>query len=283
MCNQPKRDITTISIAEIVLYFNPVIRPGAALVGLTFRLSMSKTSSVILGLRISPSSADQVFDLCRQWLAATPAATSVTANPKIIFTPNPEIAVYAYRHPEYKQIVQSADLLIPDGIGLYLAARGALPERVTGVDLMMRLLTYAEQQGITVACILNRQGLSSPADIEQAMRREYPKLKCMAVYADAPAAVTAQLILVGLGFPAQEYWCDEHRTTLPNAKILLAVGGSLDYLTRRQTRAPGFLRIVGLEWLWRVVHQPWRLSRILTATIIFPWLVFKHRYARPKS
>lgn len=241
---------------------------------------MPDNAPSILGLRISPYSAEQVFDQCRQWLAAT----SITSSPKIIFTPNPEIAVYAYRHPEFNHILQSADLLIPDGMGLYLAARGALQERVTGVDLMLRLLKYAEQQEIMVACIVNRQGLSSPSDIEQAIYQDYPKLKCMAVYADAAAHdLPAQLVFVGLGFPAQEQWCYDRRPTLPNTKLLLAVGGSLDYLTRQQTRAPGFLRAVGLEWFWRVVHQPWRLGRIITATIIFPWLVFTHRYARQKN
>ncbi|MDP2837735.1 MAG: WecB/TagA/CpsF family glycosyltransferase, partial [Candidatus Moranbacteria bacterium] len=59
-----------------------------------------------------------------------------------------------------------------------------------------------------------------------------------------------------------------------NIRLVMGVGGSFDHLTGRQQRAPNFLRIIGLEWLWRFVLQPWRIKRIWNAVIVFPLLVF---------
>ncbi len=228
----------------------------------------------ILGIKVNALSLEETANLCERWLQAT--------GTKLIFTPNPEILVYTLRHPAYKLVLQSADLLIPDGTGVWLAAIGRLPERVTGAELMFRLLNNAAKQETPVGFILRRDGLSTKQDIELALSRHFPKLRAAIAYSDeisgaAAAESRAEILLVGLGFPEQEQWCSQQRTHWPRVKIMLTVGGAIDYLTGEQSRAPSVLRAIGLEWLWRLFKQPWRWRRIITATIKFPWYVITHK------
>jgi N-acetylglucosaminyldiphosphoundecaprenol N-acetyl-beta-D-mannosaminyltransferase len=69
---------------------------------------------------------------------------------------------------------------------------------------------------------------------------------------------------------------------LPSVRIAMGVGGTLDFLSGRIKRAPRVLRQLGLEWLWRLGVQPWRWSRILTATVRFTWVAFWAKF-RPKT
>lgn len=230
----------------------------------------------ILGLPISQLTAAQTLEQCIAWLD--------TVGPKLIFTPNPEIAVYAARHPEYATVLKTANLLIPDGMGLYLAARSQLTERVTGVDLMLQLIKYAQTHHRRVGFILRRDGLSTQEMVQTALSQKYPQLGYNVYYEDEveAGALKVDFLFVGLGFPHQEEWCCNERQNLTQVKVILAVGGGIDYLTGQQRRAPGFLRVIGLEWLWRLGRQPWRLKRIITATIIFPWLIFRARYGHTR-
>ncbi|MEK7158753.1 MAG: WecB/TagA/CpsF family glycosyltransferase, partial [Patescibacteria group bacterium] len=75
----------------------------------------------------------------------------------------------------------------------------------------------------------------------------------------------------------QERWILEHQRALPSVKIAMGVGGAFDYLSGRVRRAPKWMRRIGLEWLFRLIQQPWRASRIFRATILFPLLVLFSR------
>ncbi len=91
------------------------------------------------------------------------------------------------------------------------------------------------------------------------------------------------ILFIAFGHGKQEKWLAEFLPQLPSVKIAMGVGGSFDYLAGRVHRAPLFLRRLGLEWLWRLIHQPWRISRIWRAVVIFAFLVrdYKRQIALP--
>lgn len=202
--------------------------------------------------------------------------TSQRQRPFVVFTPNPEILVFAHKHPQYRVILNSGDLLIPDGQGLVWASRGKIKERVAGSDVMKKLLAYANNKSQSVGFIIRKDGLSTPGDIRTMMNTYYPQCK-VSIITDTMPERPLEIIFVSLGFPQQEHWVAEMRDRLPHTKILMTIGGSIDFLTGKQKRAPLFFRTIGLEWLWRLILQPSRIKRIFTAVIIFPmYLVIDH-------
>ncbi|MBI4407421.1 MAG: WecB/TagA/CpsF family glycosyltransferase [Candidatus Kerfeldbacteria bacterium] len=212
----------------------------------------------MLGVELDPITTHNALQTMHGWLQE-----GITALPRVVLTPNPEMLVYAQRHPEFKTILNSGDLNLPDGIGLKLCSGGALPERVTGTDIVQQLVPTTTHIG----CVITATGLSTRADV----LRVLPQAEVIteAEQFSQPHA----LVLVGLGSPDQEHWIQKHRATLPGCRVVMAVGGSIDHLTGKQVRAPLLFRRLGLEWLWRLVLQPQRWRRILTATVVFPWLL----------
>ncbi len=200
--------------------------------------------------------------------------------PLVVHTPNPEILVYARRHPEYRVILNSADLLLPDGQGIVWASRGKIRERVTGSDTMVSLLHYANEHAYTVGFVIRKDGLSSADDIVRVMQKEYPRCTTSIITELMPES-TMDIIFVSLGFPNQEQWIAEMRNRLPHTKILMTIGGAIDFLTGKQKRAPLFFRAIGLEWLWRLLLQPTRFKRIFTAVFIFPMHLAIDHFHKP--
>jgi N-acetylglucosaminyldiphosphoundecaprenol N-acetyl-beta-D-mannosaminyltransferase len=84
------------------------------------------------------------------------------------------------------------------------------------------------------------------------------------------------ILLVAFGAPAQDMWIATHLKSLPTVRIAMGVGGTFDFLAGDVRRAPLALRILGLEWLWRLILEPWRWKRIWTAVVTFPWLVLRY-------
>ncbi|EKD42901.1 MAG: hypothetical protein ACD_72C00537G0001 [uncultured bacterium] len=230
----------------------------------------------ILGVQIDAVTPRAAYERCQSWLLES----STITGPKVVFTPNPEIITYATKHPEFKSVLAQADLAIPDGIGVVWLARPKLPERVTGTDLMIELLALAEKANLGVGFVLRQQGLSNKTQLAAALKLRWPNLKYQIIYHEETFALNEstqplKLICVALGCPEQEQWCNAQRHGyLSSARVLLTVGGGVDFLTGQFLRAPSFFRKLGLEWLWRLFVQPQRWRRILTAIIIFPWYVW---------
>jgi N-acetylglucosaminyldiphosphoundecaprenol N-acetyl-beta-D-mannosaminyltransferase len=200
-----------------------------------------------------------------------------------ICTPNPEMVVEATKNPEFLSVLQASSLNIPDGAGMLWAAKymgGFLPERVTGVDLLTAIATLSQPPSIFL--LGAAPGVAEKA--AAALRVLNPSLHIAGTFAGSPAkeiegsivdrinASKADVLFVAYGAPKQELWI--HRN-LPKLNITLAmgVGGAFDFLAGVRSRAPKWMQALHLEWLWRVVQEPSRLNRIVTATIRFPRLV----------
>ena len=189
--------------------------------------------------------------------------------PAVIYTPNPEILMFARAHPEYAELLNAGDLNLPDGIGLKIVQPKSIRHRITGADTVQYILNYASTHNLSVGIIYNSRGLSSEEDIQSAVLSQFSGLT---VYTSAStfSSQKPDIVLVALGFPHQEQWIHEHRQSLVGTRLIMGVGGSIDFITGKQQRAPLFLRKVGLEWLWRVIRQPSRIGRIFTAVVLFP-------------
>jgi N-acetylglucosaminyldiphosphoundecaprenol N-acetyl-beta-D-mannosaminyltransferase len=214
--------------------------------------------------------------------------------PAYVVTPNPEMIILARKDKEFTQILNRADLAIPDGAGIIWASRiwGApLKERVAGTDLFLRLCEEAGRRGGRAVLLEGPEGLKSAPSAAQILRERYPKLRVEALVlpaAEEEQAVAAirnisggtpvDLLFVAYGHGRQERWMARNLPKIP-VKVALGVGGAFDFLVGSQKRASASIRKLGLEWLYRLVRQPWRIKR-QQALLPFIFLTFREAFKR---
>lgn len=212
-------------------------------------------SVFILGVRIDDVTHDDVRALFLRWLAED--------GQRVVVTPNPEFIVQAQRDETFRHCLNASDLALPDGVGLKVAAPSL--HRVTGVDALQMLRELAVRP-VTIG--------NAAADVDAG-----PVSGTLAPeVVERVRAMSPDVIAIGLGQGKQEAVIAAHRAQWPSAKIIIGVGGAIDMLAGRQRRAPRLLQRLGLEWLWRLTTQPWRLRRIVNAVIVFPTLVFRAKF-----
>ncbi len=208
-----------------------------------------------------------------------------------VCTVNPEFIMEARRHPAFGRALAAAGLCTPDGVGVLWAARLAgvrLGERVTGSDGIYRLCERAAAQEWRVFFLGAAAGVAARAAAELA--RLYPGLRVAGAYGGSPAqadwpqirrhlaAARADLLFVAYGHPRQDIWIHQHREELP-VSVALGVGGAFDFVAGVTRRAPLWMQRLGLEWLYRLMRQPWRWRRMVTLPL-FALLVLVERVRR---
>ena len=197
-----------------------------------------------------------------------------------VYTPNAEIVQLCVDKPEYYELINSAELIIPDGIGVVKAAKilgNPLKERVPGIELGEAMLEYASGNGTEVYLLGGKPGVAEAA--AKNMTEKYPGL-CIVGTADGYfkkegeesdavlgkiADSGAKLLFVCLGVPVQEKWIFDNKEKLAfiGIKVAMALGGSLDVYAGNVKRAPVFFRKTGLEWFYRLLCQPSRIGRMM--------------------
>ncbi len=192
-----------------------------------------------------------------------------------LVTVNPEYVMAARRSRRFAHVLERADLALADGVGLILAARllgKPSPPRVTGNDLVDGLAAL-EQPGKRIFLLGAAEGVAEEA--AGILRARHPTAGIVGTLSGSPApdgwqeidralaAAQPTILFVAFGHPKQDLWIATYRERLAARGILVAsgVGGVYDYLSGRVPRAPGWLRRMGLEWLYRLVRQPWRWRR----------------------
>jgi len=191
----------------------------------------------------------------------------------IIFTPNPEMVMLAQKNKKFNSILNSADLLLPDGVGIVYASRltkSKIPRRVTGIDLLTSLFPHITNSGHSLYFLGAAPGVAETAAAR--IKEQFKGLSIAGVHhgyfkdedddriiADINAS-DADIVLVGMNFPRQEEWIFRHKDKI-NAKILMVVGGSFDVFSGKIPRAPKLFQKLGLEWLFRLLRQPSRIWR----------------------
>lgn len=194
----------------------------------------------------------------------------------MVFTPNPEIVMLAKENAKFKDVMQRADLIVPDGIGVVLASKilkDELPERVAGYDLVQNTMKQAADKGYRYYFLGSKPGVAEEA--ANKMRAKYPGIQIVGIHdgyfkpEDEPQIIedinnsNANILLVALGAPKQELWIDKYRDQLPHIRVAIGVGGSFDGMAEIVKRAPEAFQKMGLEWFYRLLMQPTRAKRML--------------------
>lgn len=240
----------------------------------------------IFGVRVDDVTAAEALAWCERF---------ATERGRIVVTPNPEIVMAARREPALRQALAHADLAIPDGGGLLLAARlwgQPLREQVRGSDLTDLLLARAAARGWRVFLLGGAAGVAEEATAR--IRARWPTISIVGTFAgsadethdaETRAAVVAagrvDVLLVAYGGSRQERWLARNLPAL-DVGVGLGVGGVLDFLAGRVRRAPLVARRAHAEWLWRLIVQPWRWRRQLRASLFFPLIISHAPAARQR-
>lgn len=196
-----------------------------------------------------------------------------------LVTLNPEYVMEAQRDPAFAAAIRAADLVTADGVGVVLAARlltGRRVDRVTGVELTERLAAISGPLRAPIYFLGAGAGVAAAAQAK--LRERFPEASFAGAWdggTPAPAddertierigASEARVVLIAYGAPAQIHWIARNQAALANVGVRLAigVGGTFDFLSGYVKRAPGPVRKVGLEWLYRLAREPWRWQRQL--------------------
>ena len=194
----------------------------------------------------------------------------------------------ARKDREFKNLLNSASLSIADGFGPVLAARILSKEklrRLSGVDFVKLICQLATKKDEGVFLYGGREGVAVQA--ARVLEKKYLGLAVAGTCVgfgqgddyviNLINATKAGILLVALGMPKQEKWIARNLKKMPAVKIAVGVGGAFDFISGRVKRAPWFLRKLGLEWLWRLIAQPWRIKNISRAVLGLWWVVLKER------
>lgn len=212
--------------------------------------------------------------------------------PCFVITLNPELLYRAQREKWLLDMINRADLVTADGVGIVLASRIAgqpVPGRVTGIDLMMHLLEYAAGNNWRVFFLGSSPGIAEVA-AEKAVR-QFPGLQVAGTHHgffsqqqnDEVVKLVAdsrpQLVLVALGAPLQEQWIAGNLQSLGGAAAI-GVGGSFDVLSGQVRRAPRWLVEMNLEWLGRLLIEPSRWKRMLVLPRFMLLVLMKYKIGK---
>jgi len=212
---------------------------------------------------------------------------------RLVVTPNPECLMRARRDAAFLRILQTADFVLADGIGILMAAKWLglpIPERVRGVDTARALLSIAAKRNASVYLLGAAPGVAEEARrrINQQWTHKTGRAGPVVVgaqngYFESDEAIIEEIIrlrpdilIIGMGMPRQEKWAAAHLDALP-CKITLCAGGTIDIFAGRVKLAPAWMRKIGMEWLYRLCSQPSRAKRMLVLPH-FLGLVFRERF-----
>lgn len=269
----------------------------------------------ILGIKFDVLTSEEVLKKISQLFEAK------HAEKKYIVTPNPEILLEAEKKSEFKQILNNAYISIPDGIGILWTStffeitkrnksrliifikaifslltllfspkfcRKVFKERVTGVDLMQKIIKFSANKSIKIFLLGAREGIAEK--VKKILEEKYQNLDVCGAFAGSPreidfeaikqkiASSKPQILFVAYGAPSQELWIAKHLKELESVKLAMGVGGAFDFIAGARKRAPLWMRYSGLEWLYRLIQEPKRIKRIWNAIIVFPYKILKTKF-----
>ena len=211
-----------------------------------------------------------------------------------VYTPNSEIIMEAYYKPEFAKLLNRADLLTADGIGVVYASKflkEPIEERAAGYDIARNVLSQLKDTDHKLFLFGGKPGVAEEA--KRRLEKEYPGIKIAGIRngyfkpeeeEDIVRQINnsgADILFVCLGAPKQEKWTDAHRNEL-KVRVAMGIGGSLDVFANRVERAPEFYRKHGLEWLFRLKKEPWRYKRMMALPKFAATVFMKgKRYKQP--
>ena len=221
----------------------------------------------VLGIRIHNVTMNQALTLIRDMALSIESHQVIPVNPELIMT--------AQKDEIFRRVLNSVALVLPDGVGILVAARLVglrVKERVTGVDTVCSLVNVARENGLRLFLLG-----AAPSVAERAAKRlqeQCPGLEIAGTYAGSPdpreeeeicnriRAATPQILLVAYSAPQQELWVARNLEKL-NVPVAMCVGGTFDFISGFVARAPVWMQRLGLEWMFRLIREPRRFRRML--------------------
>lgn len=210
-----------------------------------------------------------------------------------IVTPNPEIVMEAKKDNEFKEILNNADLSIPDGIGVVIASKilnKPLKQRVAGFDLICNLFENVENEKKVYllgskpgVCELAKEKIQEKYNVKVVGLHDgyFKKDEEQKIIEDINNS-GANILLVGMGMKKQEKLIYKYKEDL-NVKIAIGCGGSIDVFSGTVKRAPKFFQKCGLEWLYRIIKQPTRIKRMMVLPKFLLIILFKEKKNKYKN
>jgi N-acetylglucosaminyldiphosphoundecaprenol N-acetyl-beta-D-mannosaminyltransferase len=244
-------------------------------------------SVYVLGVRVDRLSQQQALTAIDQLITLHRQNKALTCQQ--VVTVNPEFVMTAQHNTTFRQYINQAAIVVPDGMGIVWATRYLrlpVPERVTGTDMLPELARLCAQKGYRLYLLGAAPGVAEMA--AERLQALAPGLQIAGTYAGSPDpaeedaiserihAAQADVLCVAYGAPAQDLWIGRNLTRLPVA-VAMGVGGAFDFLTGRQVRAPRLMQRAGLEWLYRLYREPWRWRRMLALPEFAIQVVLKGR------
>jgi len=250
----------------------------------------------VLNVRVNKITAEEIISKIDKFL--------LSEKQHYLVTFNPEMAVEAQKDNYFQSIINQADLVIPDGIGIILAGKiidcKISLKKISGIDLIYKiceaefikdkkiyLLGAREKVAEKAANILRQKYFClSIVGAEEGIKILNTKYQILKSNSKSLSKLNNELIqrinkakpdilFVAFGSPRQEKWIFENLKKMPSVKLAIGVGGSFDFISGKIKRAPLVFRKLGLEWFWRLILEPRRIKRIYNATMKFSWLVLK--------
>lgn len=202
-----------------------------------------------------------------------------------VVTPNPEIVWHSRSDEELKEALNSADIVLPDGVGILYSARilkTPLKEKVTGVNFAFGLMQKLSEKEGSVYLLGARPGVAEIAS--EKLKDKYKGLKIVGVcdgyfkddtpVIEAINAAKPDFLIVCLGFPRQEKWMMQNRGKL-DVGIMAGLGGVLDVVAGTVRRAPEAWQEKNLEWLYRLLSEPRRIKRQIKIPLFMLAVIMK--------
>jgi len=237
-------------------------------------------SIYVLGVRVDDVDTAEALAIIEEYVRGGDSHQIVTVNAEFIMA--------AQRDEAFRRIINGASLALPDSIGVVWASHvlgSPLRARVAGVDMMERLSHLAAAKGYGIFLLGAPPGVAELA--AQRLCYRYPGLRVVGTYAGSPAPeeedeivarirqARPEFLFVAYGAPKQDKWIHRNLDRL-DVPVAMGVGGAFDFISGRAVRAPHWMQRAGLEWLHRLIREPWRWRRML-ALPRFAWRIMMCR------
>jgi len=263
---------------------------------------------IVLNAPVDVLSGAETLGVLSDWI-------STDQRMKLVVTAYSEFYVKAQTDSEFMKIMQSADLVTPDGVSVLAAVKyaervggmgvigrlaqglrvggeilsGKVGRSVTGVWLFENLTKMAEKEGWKIFLLGGWDNVSEKT--ARMLLKRFPKLKLNYDAGETRVGTdeatnkrviekinqfAPDILFVSYNPIKQEKWLAKYQNVL-KAKIGIGVGGTFDEYAGKVKKAPVWMEKMGLKWLWRVLTEPKRIGRIMKAVFVFPWLVYRNR------
>ncbi len=205
------------------------------------------------------------------------------------FFMNPDCFNKIFKDDAYLKVLNSADYIFPDGIGITIACKmikKPLKENINGTDMFPHLCELAKKKDYSIYLLGAEPGIAEI--VKENTQKEYPGIRIVGFrdgYFDRELEthqviscinqLQPDILLVAFGAPAQEKWISRHKAEI-KSYALLGVGGLFDFYSGKNKRAPTWMREIGLEWIYRIMQEPGRMwKRYLFGNPLFLYRVWK--------